>query len=110
MSNNTGTQHKPTPEKPDLTLPIARSGEQIYASIQRERSGVDAGVISPSVRVFAIDELGFDDQQSAVSAGLLLLEMIVEHVQEQAITTHSGLAERVFGKFVKAAQAVGEGK
>lgn len=82
----------------DLTQPIARSGEPIYASIHRERSGIDAGTICPGVRVFAVNELCDGDQRDIVTAALMLLEMVLDNTTP---TNHAGrhLLDRVVAKF-----------
>lgn len=50
--------------KEDLTLPIARSGEQQFACIMRNRSGMDAGEIDMGVRVFSIAKLCDGEKQA----------------------------------------------
>jgi hypothetical protein len=81
-----------------LAEPIARTGEPIYASIQRERSGVDSGVISPRARIMAVEELCDEDQKDIVSASLILLEMVLDNTKP---TNHScrHLLDRVVKKF-----------
>lgn len=85
--------------KPDLTKPIARAGEQIYASIQRERSGIDSGKISPSVRVFAVAALSPGDQGDMVSAALLLLEMVLDYTSEKSQNDNKHLLKRIVKRF-----------
>jgi hypothetical protein len=60
-----------------LTEPLARSGEQQFGIICRQRSGMEAGTISPVARVFEIEELGDADQKDACTAALVLAEMII---------------------------------
>lgn len=60
-----------------LDKPIARKGEQQFAVICRQRSGQDAGVISPVARVFEIEKLRDGDQQDCVSAVLILADMVI---------------------------------
>lgn len=51
---------------PDYTHPIARSGEQQFACILRNRSGSSSGDIDYGARF--IDDLSDGDQQDAVNA------------------------------------------
>lgn len=65
----------------DLTKPIARAGEPIYASIHRERSGIDSGTISLGVRVAAVNELRDGDQRDIVRAALVLLDIVLNETK-----------------------------
>jgi len=75
MSDNTGhdttTTNKPTPQR-DYTLPIARAGEQQFAAIVRQRSGMDAGCIDMAVR--DISHLSDADKRDAVESAYSLYE------------------------------------
>lgn len=51
MSSDTYSNGAPEPKaRPDYTLPIARTGEQQFAAIVRNRSGESAGEIDMGVR------------------------------------------------------------
>ena len=56
----------------DYTSPIARAGEEQYACIHRERSGVSAGDVSGTT----VDISGFRDyaQQEIVDAAFIVYE------------------------------------
>jgi len=68
----------------DLTSPIARSGEPTYASIIRNRSGMDAGEIDFGARVFHIEELSDYDKQSICDTAYALYETICRHTEKKA--------------------------
>ena len=57
---------KPEPPKADYTSPIARTGEQQFACVLRNRSGVSSGDIDFGARF--IDSLCPGDQQDAIEA------------------------------------------
>lgn len=63
MSNDAVTAFKASP---DYTAPIARAGEQQFAAIVRNRSGIGAGEIDFGAR--SINDLCDGDQQDAVDA------------------------------------------
>ena len=60
----------------DLRQPIARAGEPIYASIVRNRSGIDAGCIDYGCRMDAISALCDGDKQDIVDIAHALYETI----------------------------------
>ncbi len=62
----------------ELMLPIARTGEPIYASIVRNRSGVDSGEIDYGCRVFDIEELSGSDKQSICDTAYALYRSICQ--------------------------------
>ena len=70
------TTHKPEQKEQkvaaDYTRPIARTGEQQFACILRNRSGMDSGSIDFGARF--IDELCPADQQDAVNAAYAVYE------------------------------------
>lgn len=68
-----------TPQKDDLTEPIAKSGEQIYATILRNRSGMDAGCIDYGARVFAIRDLCEGEQRDIIATGYALYSNIMRY-------------------------------
>lgn len=59
-------EKKSEPAKPDYTSPIARTGEQQFACVLRNRSGVSSGDIDFGARF--IDSLCPGDQQDAIEA------------------------------------------
>jgi uncharacterized protein (DUF2336 family) len=73
MSSST-PMSSPPPAMPDYTLPIARTGEQQFAAIIRQRSGFDAGIIDMAVR--DITHLSILDQQDAVEAAYAIYETL----------------------------------
>lgn len=68
MDTSITQKEAPKPSKPasDYTLPIARTGEQQFACILRNRSGVSAGEIDFGARF--IDELSEREQQAAIES------------------------------------------
>jgi len=58
--------------RPDYTAPIARTGEQQFAAIIRNRSGIDAGTIDSATR--DISHLSDVDKQDAVDAAFIIYE------------------------------------
>lgn len=60
------TKEKQPEGKPDFTSPIARTGEQQFACVLRNRSGVSSGDIDFGARF--IDSLCPGDQQDAIEA------------------------------------------
>jgi len=71
--------------KEDLTLPIARSGEQQFACIMRNRSGIDAGEIDMGVRVFSIQNLSDYDKQSICDTAYAMYKTICDYTGKQAL-------------------------
>jgi len=55
---------------------IARDGEPIYASIIRNRSGIDAGDIDYCIRVSEISKLSKRDRQMIVNVAYEMYESI----------------------------------
>ncbi len=72
MSQEFDPNHKEEPIKPDYTLPIARSGEQQFGAIVRNRSGMDAGELDYGAR--DITHLHPSEQQDAVNAAYCLYQ------------------------------------
>jgi len=92
--------------KPDLTTPIARKGESIYASIHRRRSGIDAGCIDMGVRSFEIEKLCDADKQDICNTALAVYETICNHAGMKS--AHDKLKEMVEGS--EKQQMIVEGK
>lgn len=63
----------------DLTRPIARSGEQQFAAIMRNRSGMDAGNIDYGLRVFAVENLGDGEKQDICDTAFALYQNICQY-------------------------------
>ena len=63
-------------EKNPLLDPIARSGEPTYASIVRNRSGIDSGEIDFGLRTSAVKELSDGDKQEIANTAFALYESI----------------------------------
>ena len=82
-------------ENQDLTLPIARKGEQQYGVLARQRSGIDSGVITPVSRTFAIKELCDGDQRDICMAALKLAEMVLSACDEKNRSDLSHWANRI---------------
>lgn len=61
---------------PDYTLPIARNGEQQFAAIVRNRSGIDAGEIDMGVR--DVTHLCDAEQQEIVNTAYVIYETLCE--------------------------------
>ena len=59
-----------------LCEPIARGGEPIYASIVRNRSGMDSGCIDYGCRVTAVEELCDGDKQDIANTAYALYESV----------------------------------
>lgn len=68
---------------PDYTLPIARTGEQQFAAIIRQRSGMDAGCIDMGVR--DITWLCDADQQDAVNSAFAIYETLCDQTGKKAV-------------------------
>lgn len=76
----------------DLTTPIARGGEPIYASIMRNRSGFDSGEIDYGHRVEATAALGEHDKQSITDTAYALYESVCRETGKQSKRdTHAAL-------------------
>ena len=65
----------------DLAKPIARPGESIYASIVRNRSGIDAGKIDFGVRVLEIEKLCDADKIEIRNIARALYQTICDHAE-----------------------------
>jgi hypothetical protein len=76
---------QPIQKKDSLTDPIARSGEQIYATILRNRSGQDAGRIDYGARVFAIQDLCEGEQMDMIATGYALYCSIMQYCDKVKI-------------------------
>lgn len=64
----------------DYRLPIARGGEQQFACILRNRSGIDAGCIDMAVR--DITHLCDAEQQDVVNTAYLIYETYAKQVNK----------------------------
>ena len=74
--------HKPP--RPDYFCPIAREGEQQFAAILRNRSGVLAGQIDMSVRdVTPLSDL---DQQDVVNTAYAIYKTLCKQTGKRATT------------------------
>lgn len=67
---------------PDYTHPIARTGEQQFAAVVRQRSGMDAGCIDSGTR--DITHLSDADQQDAVNSAYAIYETWVRQTGKRA--------------------------
>ena len=76
-----------------LTLPIARSGELIYATIMRNRSGMDSGQIDMGVRVFDIQELPEWDKQAICDTAFAMYKTICRNTNKKATNDREGLGD-----------------
>ena len=65
--------------KRDYTAPIARTGEEQFACILRQRSGIDAGNIDMGVR--DIDHLPPTEQQDVVNTAYLIYEAYCQRTE-----------------------------
>jgi hypothetical protein len=68
-----------------LCEPIARGGEPIYASIVRNRSGIDSGCIDYGCRVIAIEELCDGDKQDIADTAYALYESVCRASGKKAV-------------------------
>ena len=59
-----------------LCVPIARTGEQIFASIIRNRSGMDSGCIDYACRTIAIEELYEGEKQDIADTAFALYQSV----------------------------------
>lgn len=81
------SEHVPgfaSPPKPqsDYTRPIARSGEQQFACIMRQRSGESSGRIDMGVR--DVTPFPDDDQQDAVDSAYAIYETLCDQTGKRA--------------------------
>lgn len=67
-----------------LCEPIARGGEPIYASIVRNRSGMDSGCIDYNCRVCAVEDLCDDDKQDIANTAYALYESVCRAAEKKA--------------------------
>ncbi len=70
--------------KNPMCEPIARHGEPIYASIMRNRSGIDSGRIDYGCRVFEIAKLCDGDKQDIADTAYALYESVCRAVGKKA--------------------------
>lgn len=80
-----------------LQRPLARSGEQQFAVICRQRSGIDSGNICPVSRPQFIEELCDADQQDIVSSVLILAETCIRACKMKNRQHVSHLFQRISG-------------
>jgi hypothetical protein len=69
-------------EVPDYTIPIARTGEQQFACIMRNRSGESAGCIDFGVRDVTI--LCDAEQQDVVDTAFAVYEVVCDQTKKTA--------------------------
>jgi len=67
-----------------LCEPIARKGEPIYASIVRNRSGIDSGCIDYGCRVFEIEKMCDGDKQDIADTAFALYESVCRYSGKKA--------------------------
>ena len=90
---NKAQKAKPDPIG-DYTTPIARTGEQQFACIMRNRSGVSSGEIDFGARF--IDRLCDGDQQSAVNSAFAIYEKWCRETGKRAPRDKSEALEKDF--------------
>jgi hypothetical protein len=73
---------EPDRTEPDYTLPIARTGEQQFGCILRQRSGVSAGEIDFALRDCTV--LSDADQQDACDCAYMMYESICRQTGKQS--------------------------
>ena len=95
---NKAQKAKPDPIG-DYTTPIARTGEQQFACIMRNRSGVSSGEIDFGARF--IDRLCDGDQQSAVNSAFAIYEKWCRETGKRAPRDKSELLEKDFAYHVE---------
>ena len=78
---------EPSEHKPDYTEPIARKGEQQFACILRQRSGVSAGEIDYGLRDCTI--LGDAEQQEICDVAWMLYESICHQTGKRSVNDKS---------------------
>lgn len=72
-------------ETDPLVHPIARAGEQQFACICRQRSGIDSGNITEVTRPFHIEKLCDADQRDAALSALNLAITVLKHCKRDNI-------------------------
>ena len=82
MSNSERVGSTVAATVPDYTHPIARTGEQQFAAVVRQRSGMDAGLIDSGTR--DITHLSEADQQDAVNSAYAIYETWVRQTGKRA--------------------------
>lgn len=92
MSDGDGSKHQEA-VKPDFTLPIARAGEQQFAAIVRNRSGMDAGELDFGVRQFA-KFLHPGEMQAMTNTAYALYESVCEQTGLRATRELAKLAAK----------------
>lgn len=68
----------------ELCKPIARTGEPIYVSIIRNRSGMDVGDIDFGLRVGAVEKLSDRDKKDIVDVAYLLYEGVCNAAEKRS--------------------------
>lgn len=91
-------KHDEPPQKPDYTKPIARSGEQQFACLLRNRSGHDAGCIDFGLRNCTF--LGDTEQQDMCDTAFALYQSICDQLGKRALNDKSVLPEKPAGSVV----------
>lgn len=91
-----------------LTMPIVRTGEQQFAVICRERSGVESGTICPTARVFEIEELCDQDQKDIVSSALILADMCISRCRTENRKHLDHLFDRIANLSITVSNTEGE--
>jgi len=66
-----------------LTHPLARSGEQQFAVLCRQRSGIDSGNITEVTRPFQIEELCNQDQKDIALSSINLAITVLRHCKTE---------------------------
>ena len=66
-----------------LTHPLARSGEQQFAVLCRQRSGIDSGNITEVTRPFQIEELCNQDQKDIALSSINLAITVLGHCKTE---------------------------
>ena len=95
-------------KKNPLTEPIARGGESIYASIVRNRSGIDSGCIDFGLRTFVVEKLSEGDKQDIADAAFALYESICRATSRCAERDTHRLTEDALQKRVTELEAEAE--
>lgn len=95
MSDGDGSKHQEA-VRPDFTLPIARSGEQQFAAIVRNRSGMDAGELDFGVRSFS-EFLHPSERQKMSNTAYALYESVCEQTGVRATRELAKLAAQSEG-------------
>lgn len=70
--------------KDPLCIPIARGGEQIFASIIRNSSGMDAGCIDYGCRTYELERLCDGEKQDIADTAYALYQSICRAADKKA--------------------------